>query len=96
MQADGSLLGIFEGETFTQASAKLAPGDRVLIFSDGIEVAFSDDKELDTDRWRREIEQRRHLRSSELIASLASHIESQSGSLSPKDDLTIILMDVEQ
>jgi serine phosphatase RsbU (regulator of sigma subunit) len=92
--ADGSLLGIFEGEKFTQATTKLNVGDRLMIFSDGIEVAFADDKELDTDRWRREIEQRRHLTSHELIESLEQHLDNSSGSLSPKDDLTIILVDV--
>lgn len=94
IQAEGSLLGIFEGEVFTQGEAQLYPGDRLMLFSDGIEVAFSDDKELDTDRWRRELEDRRHLSSKEIIESLTFHLDNQSGSLTPKDDLTIILADI--
>lgn len=94
IQAEGSLLGIFEGEVFTQGEAQLYPGDRLMLFSDGIEVAFSDDKELDTDRWRRELEERRHLSSKEIIESLTFHLDNQYGSLTPKDDLTIILADI--
>jgi len=92
--ADGSLLGIFEAETFPTTNFKLNTGDRLLVFSDGIEVAFSDNANIDTERWRRELEDRRKLSSRDLIASLEFHIDNQSGSLSPKDDLTIIIAEV--
>jgi phosphoserine phosphatase RsbU/P len=94
VQSEGSLLGIFAGETFAQATTRLGIGDRLLIFSDGIEVAFSDDKNVDTERWRAELEKRRRMSSEDLIFSLAQHIDSESGSLSPKDDLTIIIAEV--
>jgi sigma-B regulation protein RsbU (phosphoserine phosphatase) len=93
-EADGSLLGIFAEEVFTTATVKLEPGDRVLIFSDGIEVAFSDEAAIDTQQWRKELETRRNLSSEELLLSLANHIDSECGSLAPKDDLTIILAEV--
>jgi sigma-B regulation protein RsbU (phosphoserine phosphatase) len=94
MQSEGSLLGIFSGEAFTMATSKLEIGDRLMIFSDGIEVAFTDDNGVDTERWRAEIEKRRKLSSEELIQSLRDHLDNESGSLTPKDDLTIILAEV--
>jgi sigma-B regulation protein RsbU (phosphoserine phosphatase) len=94
LEADGSLLGIFGEETFTTAHAKLEIGDRLMIFSDGIEVAFSDEKQLNTEQWRDELAMRRHLSSHELLASLAANIDGATGSLAPKDDLTIILAEV--
>lgn len=95
IDADGSLLGIFPGETFEQATAQLEPGDRLFVFSDGIEVAFSGpDQQIDTERWRAEIHARRHLPTAELLEDFAGHIDCESGSITPKDDLTIVVMDV--
>jgi serine phosphatase RsbU (regulator of sigma subunit) len=88
LEADGSLLGIFEENTFSTATTTLAA-------SDGVEVAFSDsDAKLNPEQWQTELEKRRHLGGEELIASLAHHLDNESGSLSPKDDLTIILLEV--
>ncbi len=96
LEADGSLLGIFAEETFASSVVQLGAGDRLLLFSDGIEVAFSDDQTVDTQRWRQELEQRRHLPSDELLISLSEHMDRETGSLSPKDDLTIIIVEVER
>jgi len=94
LEVDGSLLGIFANESFATATVQLQPGDRLVVFSDGVEVSFSGDGSIDTDQWRRELERRARLRGEQLIASLSDHIDSQAGSLSPKDDLTIILAEV--
>ncbi|HEY7090533.1 MAG TPA: PP2C family protein-serine/threonine phosphatase [Tepidisphaeraceae bacterium] len=94
IDADGCLLGIFAEEVFTTSKIQLEPGDRLLIFSDGIEVAFGHEPGIDTQRWRDELEARRNLTSEELITSLADIIDQQNGSLTPKDDLTIILAEV--
>jgi serine phosphatase RsbU (regulator of sigma subunit) len=40
-RAEGSLLGIFPDEQFQQHAIELEPGDRVFIYSDGVELAFS-------------------------------------------------------
>jgi serine phosphatase RsbU (regulator of sigma subunit) len=94
LQADGSLLGIFANEAFATVTVQLHPGDRLVVFSDGVEVSFSGDGSIDTDQWRRELERRAPLKGEQFIASLADHIDAQAGSLSPKDDLTIILAEV--
>jgi sigma-B regulation protein RsbU (phosphoserine phosphatase) len=94
LDADGSLLGIFADEVFTTSRVQLAPGDRLLVFSDGVEVAFTADQSVDTERWTLELEQRRHLSGEQLISDLAQMLDNSHGSLSPKDDLTIILAEV--
>jgi phosphoserine phosphatase RsbU/P len=91
LDADGGLLGIFAGDTYTDGYAKMSKGDRLFIFTDGIEVAFSDDHTLNTTKWRDELFQRRHLPTSQLLADLSAHIDTEVGSLDPKDDLTIIV-----
>jgi sigma-B regulation protein RsbU (phosphoserine phosphatase) len=94
LDADGSLLGIFADEVFTTSRIQLAPGDRVLIYSDGVEVAFTPDQSVDVDRWHLELQQRRHLNGEQLIGELSHLLDNAHGSLSPKDDLTVILAEV--
>jgi sigma-B regulation protein RsbU (phosphoserine phosphatase) len=92
---DGSLLGIFPGEQFDTATVQLRPGDRLMIFTDGVEVAFSrgDGAEVDTLRWRDEFHTRRHLPTEQLLKDFVDHIDRETGSLQPKDDLTIIVVE---
>src|SRR5450432_858835 len=78
MTADGSLLGIFPDEIFTSANVTLGVGDRLFIFSDGVEVAFNADESFDLQRWWREIEKRRHLSGEEVLASLSNHLDSEN------------------
>jgi serine phosphatase RsbU (regulator of sigma subunit) len=91
LDADGGLLGIFAGDTYTDGHAVLRKGDRLFIFTDGIEVAFSDDHTINTTKWRDELFQRRHLTTDQLLSDLSKHIDAEVGSLDPKDDLTIIV-----
>ena len=96
LRTDGSLLGIFPDETFPETTVQLAPGDRMIVFTDGIEVAFSDDATADSVRWREELWLRRGLSTEELLTDFARHVDKQAGSLSPKDDLTMIVVEVER
>lgn len=93
LQPDGGLLGVFPGETYDSATARLAPGDRLFVYTDGIELAFGGDP-FDADRWQHELHVRRSLSSEELLRQFARHIDGQTGSLSPKDDLTVIVVEV--
>jgi sigma-B regulation protein RsbU (phosphoserine phosphatase) len=94
LHADGSLLGIFPDEIFTTATTQLASGDRLFIFSDGVDVAFSEDQSVDSQRWLSEIDKRRHLSSEELMQSITEHLDRENGSLAPKDDLSVIIAEV--
>ncbi len=95
MQTTGGLLGIFEGETYTDFTTRLSPGDRLILYTDGIEVAFGDDPETnDPDRWREELLDRRSLSSEALLSDFASSADKESGSLQPKDDLTMVVVEI--
>lgn len=94
LDADGSLLGIFENEKFSDRIVKLAPGDRLFIFTDGVEVAFDEATVANPDRWREEIEKRRHLPTEELMQELVKTLDLGPGSLQPKDDLTVIAIEI--
>jgi serine phosphatase RsbU (regulator of sigma subunit) len=95
LTAEGSLLGIFDDETFDTGSAKLQSGDRLFIYTDGIEVAFAEDRGvIDTQAWKRELQQRHKMTTAELLADFNRHLDSETGSLMPKDDLTLILVEI--
>ncbi|HMO86471.1 MAG TPA: PP2C family protein-serine/threonine phosphatase, partial [Lacipirellulaceae bacterium] len=95
LTAEGSLLGIFDDESFDTGSADLQSGDRLFIYTDGIEVAFAEDRGvIDTQAWKRELQRRHQLTTAELLADFNRHLDSETGSLMPKDDLTLILVEV--
>jgi phosphoserine phosphatase RsbU/P len=93
--AEGSLLGIFDNEQFADAGVQLESGDKLFIYTDGVEVAFPAGQTTDTHRWREELYNRRHLPAAELLRELSEQIDRSSGSLLPKDDLTVIVIEVE-
>jgi serine phosphatase RsbU (regulator of sigma subunit) len=94
IECDGPLLGIFPDEPFVTARAQLAPGDRLLLYTDGIEVAFCEDQVVDTERWRQELMSRRDLPTEELLNTFSERLDNESGSLTPKDDLTMVVLEV--
>lgn len=93
-ESSGALLGIFPDEVFNVSRVQLEPGDRLFIYSDGIEVAFCGDDISDNHRWEAEIRSRRGLPTDALLTDLAEALDQQAGSLQPKDDLTVIGVEV--
>ncbi|HSU69738.1 MAG TPA: PP2C family protein-serine/threonine phosphatase, partial [Tepidisphaeraceae bacterium] len=94
IECDGPLLGIFPDESFVTATAQLQPGDRLMLYTDGIEVAFSDDQAADNERWRGELMSRLEMPTEDLLREFADRLDNETGSLMPKDDLTVIVLEV--
>lgn len=94
LAAEGALLGIFPDEPFTDCTVQLAPGDRLLLFSDGVEVAFCQSEHVDPTYWLTELESCRHHSAEMLLQEFADRIDRNSGSLAPKDDLTMVAIEV--
>ncbi len=93
--ADGGLLGVFPGETYSPATVQLSPGDRLIVYSDGLEVAFSDSPEdINPQRWREELDLRRGMTPADMVTDLSARLDRENGSLMPKDDLTMIVIEI--
>jgi sigma-B regulation protein RsbU (phosphoserine phosphatase) len=93
VQPDGGLLGVFPEEVYTPATVRLSAGDRLLVYTDGIEIAFGGEN-LDTDRWRLELSARAHFTAEQLLHDFARQLDASAGSLAPKDDVTAIILEI--
>jgi phosphoserine phosphatase RsbU/P len=94
LPCEGSLLGIFPDERYLDYQLQLVQGDRLFLYTDGIEVAFADDQCRDTQRWRTELHRRCQLPTDQLLQELSEGLDRETGSLQPKDDLSIIIVEV--
>ena len=95
LEPEGSLLGIFADETYGSCTTRLRPGDRVVVYTDGVEVAFWGTAGIDTDKWHEELMGYRKLTAEQLLAEFSDRLDRETGSLAPKDDLTIIIAEVQ-
>jgi len=90
---DGSLLGVFPDEDYSSATYQLRPGDRLLVYTDGAEEVIRQEPggqaapiEACLHRWA-------NLTRQEMLLQMAAGLESQQRP--PKDDVTLLVLDVE-
>jgi serine phosphatase RsbU (regulator of sigma subunit) len=100
VEAEGGLLGVFEGEEFGEATFELGPGDRLLMHSDGFEQAFPGDP---TGSRHARLPSRRYLdefaavrgaaTATELVQQIGRRIDVQFGSVHQADDVTLVVVE---
>jgi sigma-B regulation protein RsbU (phosphoserine phosphatase) len=94
IEFDGPLLGIFEDEPFELTTLELGIGDRLLLYSDGFEVALGDpDTPMNID-YVNELHALRRGKLDDAMEYLQYKLSKQAGSLIQLDDLTVLIMDV--
>ena len=90
---DGLPLGVWSTVSFSCRRAALAPGDTLLVFTDGLLEAMSPEGELfGGDRVRRLLAAHRHAGPESIRLCLVEAIRAHCGSRPPEDDLTFILI----
>jgi len=98
VEADGGLLGVFEEEVFEQQTLELAAGDRLLLYSDGFEMAFPDESPdacVANTRYTEEFADLIHGTAAEALHRLEEKLDQQAGSLNQRDDLTVLCLAVD-
>lgn len=92
----GGLLGVFPKEEFPARTVQLAAGDKVVLYSDGVELGFVEERHQDSGEPRFKDGFRRvaPLPAGEMAARLGQMLDGEAGSLNPQDDVTIIVLEI--
>lgn len=96
LKASGGLLGLFDGEQFATERVQLQPGDKLLLYTDGVELAFkpNEDGSPDINAYRKLFLSIGHLPIQEAIRQIEEQIVDAQGSLDPRDDITVFGMEI--
>ena len=96
MKAFGGLLALFKGKEFPIFETRLHPGDKVIFYTDGVELAFQGegDVSLDTKSYQRAFESLAGLSVKTMMQRIETRLDAESGSLNPRDDVTIVGLEV--
>jgi sigma-B regulation protein RsbU (phosphoserine phosphatase) len=92
LDAGGSVLGrLFRAESYCEATTTLAPGDRVVLFTDGVSEARRGDEDFGDERLIDVVRAHRQLGAAELQEKIVEAITSfTSGSFG--DDVTLVVI----
>ncbi len=88
----GPLLGVIDGAEYVTEEFTMECGEKLLIYSDGVEAAFdTQDYTLDSPpRFRAEFDGLTSLSVDDLVRKLLYLIDDETGSLHPRDDVTVV------
>lgn len=97
LYGEGPMLGLAGGESYTDESIVLQPGQRVLLFSDGLEPALIAERRPRPALSILQPDARQLVSASSdvLIRTLVSQLDAQPGSIAHADDVSLLILDVE-
>jgi phosphoserine phosphatase RsbU/P len=91
----GGVLGVFELQTYVMGVQELAPGDRVVFFTDGVtEASGPDEEEFGEKRLLRLLQDNRDARAEDLQGMILKLVGEYCGGVW-NDDATLIVVEVE-
>ena len=96
IESEGPVLGVFEDEPFETTRLQLDEGDRLLLYSDGFELAFPGAAEpgkrasVANMDYAKVFEDLRQGSMEQALARLQRRLDEQAGSLNQRDDLTVV------
>ena len=91
LDATGTVIGLFEDWFGESAVTALEPGDTLVVCSDGVTEALSDDEEeYGEDRFRDAVAAHRGLAVPELLAAVQAEVQQFAGAVQ-SDDLTLLV-----
>jgi sigma-B regulation protein RsbU (phosphoserine phosphatase) len=95
LREGGGVLGVFEEQSFEPGAVQLAPGDRLVLFTDGVtEASNAQDEEFGEQRLLSLLEEHRALPAAALRKEIAKAIAEFSGG-HLTDDATLLILAVE-
>ncbi len=97
LPGEGSLVGLGYGQTFVAQSVQLHRGDRLVVYSDGIEPAIITERHPapQPPSWTAAAPELLQLPADQLIPRLFDAVDRTPGSLRHADDVTAIVLDID-
>ncbi len=93
LSTDGIALGVLEDVTIGQKQVKLAPGDTVVLYTDGISEAMNEDyDEFGLERLCTVIKDARQGTAAEIVQAITRAIDDHSGETAQFDDITMVVL----
>ena len=96
LDVSGRLLGVFEDQEYVTSEFQLRRGDKLLLFSDGVEVAFENNGPDEPLRFPTEFGDVASYDVETMCAKLVEIIDRREGSLHPRDDVTIVALELRE
>ncbi len=92
-EISGPPAGVMEGLSYRRLSRQLAPGDRLVIYTDGVTEAMTDtNEEYGTDRLLSLLEAGRGQDAKQLVDCVLDDVRAHSGAAEQSDDLTLLCL----
>ena len=93
LETTGLLLGVFGSSEYEEVSLELAPGDVLLLYTDGITEAFNKDGlEFGLDRLVGLVEENKDRTAEEIMSLVLDSVKNHVDGAPPSDDITIIIL----
>jgi sigma-B regulation protein RsbU (phosphoserine phosphatase) len=90
LEVRGSLLGIFEQAEYVQQTIQLQPGDKLLLYSDGVEPFIGKFDDKGHFNFSDEFNKIRELSIVEIVEALDTRVQNQELEPSEVDDITVV------
>jgi|WetSurMetagenome_2_1015567.scaffolds.fasta_scaffold168303_2 phosphoserine phosphatase RsbU/P len=97
LESEGMPIGFMDDYPYQQQSLNLQPGDRLFLYSDGINEALSDlDEQFGEERLRQAIEEGVNQPLKQSLMQVTGKIIDWCGIAGPKDDVSILAIEIEK
>lgn len=95
LRTPGGLLGLFQTDEFPDFETQLNPGDKMIMYTDGIElVGGGAPTDTETPPYAKLFGEMAALPIQEMFARVEARLDQESGSLAPRDDVTAVGVEV--
>jgi serine phosphatase RsbU (regulator of sigma subunit) len=94
LDVKGPLLGVFPDQKYQTQEFQLKPRQKLLLYSDGVELAFVNEGPDLPLRFRKEFGDLAHCDVETMCNRLLTIINQEEGSLNPRDDVTIVGLEI--
>jgi serine phosphatase RsbU (regulator of sigma subunit) len=88
-------LGLFDDELYPTYSLDCEPGDKILLYTDGVAEAFSvDDEQYGEDRLFRQVQESSESHPRELVDGVRASVAAYAAGAEQSDDITMLALEV--